>query len=331
METQIITLHEDRNVTLTVYRQAIGGEFSYVTKRPAVLILPGGGYQMCSDREADPVAFPYLQAGYHVFILRYSVREYAQWPTPLEDYEEAMSLIRGKAETWAVDPEKIAVIGFSAGGHLAGCAATMSRNRPNAAVLGYPVLMGEHARVCSPTAPDVISAVDRNTCPCFVFATRTDQVVPIENSLRMLLALTKAGVSFESHIYAYGPHGFSTGDPSVQNPDDGLCSRAPGWVADSIGWLEDTFGRFQADGFSQPRYRNPDNAPFLCADCTIGRLMDVPAAAELLRPLLAAASQDHPIEGIAKRISLRSALGFAKVPDTVVAELDEKLSKIPNK
>ena len=71
MRVEQIVLNEKRNVTLTVYLQEVGGEFRNVVKRPAMLVLPGGGYQMCSDREADPVAMPYLKAGYQVFILRY--------------------------------------------------------------------------------------------------------------------------------------------------------------------------------------------------------------------------------------------------------------------
>ena len=94
MRVEQIVLNEKRNVTLTVYLQEVGGEFRNVVKRPAMLVLPGGGYQMCSDREADPVAMPYLKAGYQVFILRYSVRADAVWPNPLEDYEQAMELIR---------------------------------------------------------------------------------------------------------------------------------------------------------------------------------------------------------------------------------------------
>ena len=78
MRTEVITLNAERNVSLTAYLQSAGGEFGNVAKRPAILILPGGGYQFCSNREADPVAMPFLAAGYHAFILRYSVREYAE-------------------------------------------------------------------------------------------------------------------------------------------------------------------------------------------------------------------------------------------------------------
>lgn len=247
MKTEALTLNQARNVTLTAYIQGVGGEFLPVTRRPAVLVLPGGGYQMCSDREADPVAYTYLKAGYQVFILRYSVEKNAVWPNPLNDYELAMETIRAKADEWGLYPDKVAVIGFSAGGHLAACAAVMSKNRPNAAILGYAVTMGEAVRECCPTAPDVIEAVSAKTCPCFLFATRDDSVVDVVNSIRMMDALAKAGVAFESHIYAYGPHGFSTGETSLQNPEIALCPRAKNWVSDSIGWLRDTLGDFGPD------------------------------------------------------------------------------------
>lgn len=141
MKTETIILNEQRNVSLTCYLLSVGGEFTNITKRPAVLILPGGGYQMCSEREADPIAMEYLKAGYHVFILRYSVQKYAAWSNPLEDYEQAMSFVREHGNEWNIFTDKIAVIGFLAGGHLAACAATMSKNRPDATILGYPVIL----------------------------------------------------------------------------------------------------------------------------------------------------------------------------------------------
>ena len=92
-----IVLNRKRHVSLTVMVQDVGGEFRGVTARPAVLILPGGGYMFCSDREAEPVAMPYLKAGFQAFILRYSLREDSAWPQPLRDYEQAMTLIREHA------------------------------------------------------------------------------------------------------------------------------------------------------------------------------------------------------------------------------------------
>ena len=133
------------------------------------------------------------------------------------DYEQAMEYILENAEKWHVMKDRIAVVGFSAGGHLAGAAATMGRHRPAAAILGYPVLMQETALELGLSMPGIPENVDENTCPCFLFATRTDSVVPIQNTIDMLNALNRYQTSFECHIYGYGPHGFSTGDHSVQN------------------------------------------------------------------------------------------------------------------
>ena len=259
MNIERIVLNEERNVTLTAYIQDVGGEFQHVTKRPGILILPGGGYQMCSDREADPVAMPYLKAGYQAFILRYSVKKDSLWPNPLEDYEMAMELIRSKGAEWNLYEDKVAVIGFSAGGHLAASAATMSRNRPNAAILGY-ALANDDVKRYNQTAPNAVDAVDENTCPCFIFSSRTDNVVPIENSLEFMTALSKYNISFESHIYAFGPHGFSTCDNSIQLKSPYICDRIPNWVGDSIGWLKEVMGDFSKEGMTEAvlAYRSND-------------------------------------------------------------------------
>jgi acetyl esterase/lipase len=149
MLSETIVLNKERNVTLTSYIQPVGGEFTYINKRLAVIVIPGGGYQFCSDREAEIVAFEYLRAGYHAFVLGYSIKENAVWPNPLNDYEQAMELIRSRAEEWHIYEDKIAVLGFSAGGHLASAAATMSKNRLNAALLGYTVIRGRCALIAA--------------------------------------------------------------------------------------------------------------------------------------------------------------------------------------
>lgn len=255
MNIEKIVLNEERRVTLTAYLQGVGGEFRNIVRRPAMLILPGGGYRMCSEREADPIAFPYLEAGFQTFILRYSVKENAVWPNPLNDYEQAITLIRERAEEWGVVPDKIAVIGFSAGGHLACAAATMSVNRPNAAILGY-ALCGEDVKRYFPEAPGTIESVDEKTCPCFLFHTRNDNVVPVSNTLDFASALTRAGVPYECHVYSFGPHGFSVGDATVLTGfrvnDPRITERARDWVGDSIGFLREVFGDFDDDGFTKP-------------------------------------------------------------------------------
>ena len=256
MNIEKIVLNEERHVTLTAYLQGVGGEFRNIARRPAMLILPGGAYRMCSEREADPIAFPYLEAGFQAFILRYSVRENATWPNPLNDYEQAITLIRERAEEWGIAPDKIAVIGFSAGGHLACAAATMSVNRPNAAILGY-ALCGNDVKHFFPEAPGTIESVDEKTCPCFLFHTCNDNVVSVHNALDFASALSRAKVPYECHIYSFGPHGISVGDATVLTnyyaADPIVTDRAKHWVPDSIGFLREIFGDFGVDGFTKPR------------------------------------------------------------------------------
>ena len=343
---EVIDLNKAHEATLTCYRQQVNGEFPNIPKRPVMIVIPGGGYQMCSEREADPIALPYLEAGYHVFILRYAVKKNAKWPNPLRDYEDAVRLIRGKAEEWALYPDKVAVVGFSAGGHLAGAAATLSAPecRPNAALLGYAVLNEQSAKECEATAPDLVSAVDQDTCPCFLFATRNDNIVPIANSLSFMEALNKAGISFESHIYAYGPHGFSTGNSAVMAPGSNLCSRATGWVKDSIEWLKDVFGEFGSGELTDPkcgRYVNADAAGGFSIDNTMGYLMRDPRSRQILAPLLEAWKQQAGrqesqedeggnalAEAISQRMTLREILSYANLPKEAVDNLDTALKSI---
>ena len=347
MDREVIVLNKERNVTLTAYIQKVGGEFPNITKRPAVIVIPGGGYHFCSDREAEPVAFAYLKAGYHAFILRYSINEDARWPNPLSDYEQAMELIRSRAEEWNIYENKIAVVGFSAGGHLAACAATMAKSRPNAAILGYPVLMGEYVKMCLKSAPDVVSAVDKNTCPCFVFSTRTDNVVPIINSVSFLNSLTEHDISFECHIYSYGPHGYSTGDSSLLAPGTDISNRAHNWVNDSIEWLKEVFGEFGHGNMTEPKYKNlitGDNENYLSADCTIKHLMKNDNAKDIIAPVIeqlrdkisSAFGGDQLDEKDLRteyifRLKLRDVLEIAGMSQETIKRLDEQLHKIPNK
>lgn len=343
MKKESICINEDRNVLLTAYIQETDGEFAPIGKRPAVLILPGGGYQMCSEREADPVAFPYLKAGYHVCILRYSVGQNATWPQPLSDYEAAMELIKSRSEEWKLYPDKIAVVGFSAGGHLAGAAATMAKNRPAAAILGYAVLNDE-VKDCNPTAPSLIKEVDGHTCPCFIFASRTDTIVPVANSLEFMQALEQNGISFESHIYAYGPHGFSICESPILDPNASVCARVPNWVQDSIGWLKDVLGDFKNGEMTEPVCRlnlNADSMDVLSVDCTLGYLMSKPLAKELIQEIMQQASSSHSAqraEGMnleasmkmAEKMTFREVLAFGNTSKEMVEQLDRRLRAIPN-
>lgn len=205
--------------------------------RPAILILPGGGYAMTSDREAEPVALRFLAKGFAVFVLRYSVQP-SRYPVALLEAAEAMRLIRANADQWHVNPAQVAVLGFSAGGHLAANLATSVGDedireqggmdpdavRPNALMLSYPVitagkyahrgsfqcLLGDQAH--NQALLDKFSIekhIDAKTPPVFVWHTTTDDAVPVENTLMLIQACRAAGVSIEAHLFPEGSHGLS--------------------------------------------------------------------------------------------------------------------------
>lgn len=338
MRTETFVLNKDRNVTLTAYLQDVGGEFDRIVKRPAMLVLPGGGYAMCSEREADPVAFQYIRAGYQTFVLRYSVGEFNTWPNPLNDFDAAMEMIRANADEWHIYPNKIATIGFSAGGHLAAAAATMAVNRPNAALMGYAVA-GNDVKMCVSNAPDTTLAVDKNTCPCFIFHSRTDNMVLVDNSVQFMQALLKHDISFESHIYAFGPHGFSTCDPSVKYGDTPMCGRIKNWVSDSLEWLQEVFGTFGDKEMTTPRIKakiNGDTDEFLSLECTIGKLLDNEESCKLVQPLLEKAQVYETLTSgtlygnLLRRMKGQDILGFMGGGSVDLSALGTKICAIRN-
>ncbi len=238
MKSVEYVFHEENNVRLVGYIQDRSPEYASIQVRPAVLILPGGGYSICSDRFADCVAYGYLNAGYHAFVLRYTLQQKGLWPQPLLDYDAAMSCILDHAEEWGIDTARIAVCGSSAGGHLAACAATMGVHRPAAAILGYPALRQDAADSCAPGMPSPLDYVDEHTCPCFIYGARDDELVAINSSIDLQQVLYAHGVPFEVHIYARGRHGFGLGKrPHVEED-----LRAARWMEDSIAWLNETWG-----------------------------------------------------------------------------------------
>ena len=159
------------------------------------------------------------------------------------DNEEAIELIKSSSQEWQVAEDRICVVGFSAGGHLAAACACLSKYRPAACILGYPVITKETVSVYLENAPGIPESVSEKTSPIFVFSSRTDSTVPIDNTIRLLDALTKNNIPYESHIYAYANHGFTTCDSWVQNRS-WICTRTPDWVEDSIEWLKDSIGDF---------------------------------------------------------------------------------------
>lgn len=339
MEKELIVLNEERHVTLTAYVQEVNGEFGF-DKRPAILILPGGGYAMCSDREADPVAAAYLKAGYQAFILRYSTGAHKAWPNPLNDYEQAMALIKENAEKWHLDKTRIAAVGFSAGGHLCACAATIAQHKPAAAILVYPAILKDICDLCQPGMPQPNEYVAADTCPCFLVAARDDRTVDIKNSLMMQLALAEQGIAFESHTYSYGGHGFSTAEEWINT--NRVSRRVPHWVPDSIDWLTEIFGTLTAKGFVEPDIKismNANNAPVLSVECTLGHIRKQPEAVQaILQPLFVgikavAAARGYAEEGLMTAVSantVRELMEMVQVPDEAILQIDKALHEISN-
>ncbi len=249
--------------TLTAYLIDDNSTYPARRMRPAVLICPGGGYGFCSEREAEPVALQYMAAGYTAFVLDYSVAP-NRYPEPQKDVSEAIKLIRSHADEWGIDKDKIAIMGFSAGGHLAASLATMwdkeplrtedGANRPNAAILCYPVIssfpeiahMGSFDALCGDDAELKVEMsleyqVSEKTPPCFLWHTFEDNAVPVENSLVFAAALKKAGVSCEMHIFPYGDHGLSLANSDTAWGEGGIVERVQEWVPLSIKWLNALF------------------------------------------------------------------------------------------
>ena len=231
--TQQINDHE--GVTLTCYVQDMSAEMSNMNRRPAILIFPGGGYHFCSDREAEPIALAYAAKGYNAFVLRYSLQEQSQFPRPLTDAEDALEHIKTQANKYHIDPNKIAVIGFSAGGHLAAMLSTAGRLRPSATLLGYPAVLRE-PKVWEYPVPKV----DRKTPEMFLFHTDKDDLVSTKNILHMMQELHRNNIPMECHLFRSGVHGLSLSNEIVSNGSNKMIEpRFAAWFDLSITWLEE--------------------------------------------------------------------------------------------
>lgn len=234
-------------------------------RRPCVLICPGGGYAMCSQREAEPVALQYLKEGYNAFVLWYTVAP-KHFPHALREVAASVELIHRNAEAWNCDESFVAILGFSAGGHLAALYSNaydwpevrevLPESKPvQASVLCYPVISADPAVAHMGSfeclighLPLTAEETERFSCdrlvrdttpPAFLWHTSEDNCVPVQNSLRYATALADHHVPFELHIFPYGYHGMS------------LCTRetldgeiTPGmqhaqcWVEESCRWLK---------------------------------------------------------------------------------------------
>ena len=220
----------------------------------AFVIFPGGGYGGLADHEGRGYALWLNDHGITGFVVKYRLGSHGyRHPSMLQDAARAVRLVRAKAPDWKIDPRRIGIIGSSAGGHLASTLLThfdlgqpdaadpIDRQscRPDVGVLCYAVIsMGEFTHQGSkanllgknPSEELVKSLsnelqVTSDTPPCFIWHTWEDNAVKVENSLMFAMALRKAGVPFDLHVYEHGQHGI------------GLANGHP-WSSECLFWLK---------------------------------------------------------------------------------------------
>ena len=233
-------------------------------KRPCMVVCPGGGYGMCSQRESEPIALKFLQEGFNVFVITYSVAPH-RFPTQLRQVAALMELIYNNADEWNCDTSKIAIIGFSAGGHLAAHYSTMfdctevravfpESKSVNASILCYPVISAEEVTAHMGSfenllghKPDNQAEIDYFSCdknvkpttpPAFLWHTAEDSCVPLKNSLLYAEALWRNNVPVELHVYPFGGHGLSTCDSQTIDDMTSVYDYNSAWIPAAKKWLK---------------------------------------------------------------------------------------------
>ena len=268
---QRIELNEQgsKNAFVTTYIMEANPELP-VKKRPTIVICPGGGYEFVSYRESEPVALQYLARGYNVVVLRYSIYPDATYPTALLELGRVVQMLRERADEWLIDENKIVLMGFSAGGHLAasyscfwtkaflsdtlGCDKDMLK--PNGVILSYPVITsGEYAHRGSFVSllgdrydelveeMSLENQVTGSNPPTFLWHTVTDVDVPVENSLLFTRALKDKNILVELHLYSEGPHGLALANEFTAVNETQIVPSCQTWVELAHLWMTKIFAK----------------------------------------------------------------------------------------
>ena len=246
------------SIDLTAYCPDVKERDDRNELRTGIVICGGGAYAYVSERETEPVALRFAAMGFNTYVVQYRVAP-NRFPCGVQDLAAAVAYVRENAARYQQHPERIAVLGFSAGGHAAASLGVMwpspelwspiSRTpeevRPNAMILGYPVISaGEHAHrgsfenLTGSTDPEVHSMysieklVTEDTPPAFLWTTWDDAAVPSQNTICMADALREYGIQAEVHIYPHGAHGLSLGDKTT------WCGNPDMLEPDVTGWPE---------------------------------------------------------------------------------------------
>ena len=243
----------ETEAVLTAYCRGRTGMVADDGARWAVLVIPGGAYARIAPAEAEPVALAFAAAGVQAFVLSYSVLP-AQWPRQFLEGAAALAWLRGHGEEYGFRPDRVAVCGFSAGGHLAGCLSCLwdhpilrkelglspAQARPDAAILCYPVV--NEARFIAPLGGTEELRLDRrvpeNHPPAFLWATLGDATVPVDNTLDYARALRERGVPFELHLFQDGPHAMGLADREGARDEAHYNAHAAAWHGLCVDWLK---------------------------------------------------------------------------------------------
>lgn len=318
---KLIEVQLNQYATLIGFLHEPDAEMGNIDTYPAILVLPGGGFRICSKREGEPVAMAFFAEGYQAFVLDYThvtKKKDATIEEPMQDVQLALAHLQEHEGDYRIAPHKTAMIGFSGGGHLASASATHGPLRPDALVLGYPGIV--HSDLRALECPDIIESVDENTPPTFLFSTRDDQVTPPVHPLTFAQALNAAGVDFELHIFRSGVHGLSlatsltcSGDKKNVNP---IFAQ---WFPMCIQWLMDKLGDFKIYGVNDGRFGQYG------IDTPLDVLLKNEEAKQIVMeslPMIAQA-QNHPMMQTA---TLRQIQGYVpQISKEMMEELDAKL------
>lgn len=255
--------NSDNDAFLEIYISDKVGDFV----RNAILVIPGGGYKnVCSDREGEPIAQAFIPYGYNAFVLHYSVDK-KPFPSHLIQCSKAMKHIRDNAQKYNINSEKIFVVGFSAGGHLAATLGTMwnkeeiykeidmpfGYNKPSGMMLIYPVISEKYHKMSFQNlwqkeeisqseayASSVENHVSKDTSPAYIIHSSNDEIVDVKNSLALANALATNEIKFEMHIYPDAPHGVALGNKITKcGVEKWSNSAIAEWVKNAVVWAEE--------------------------------------------------------------------------------------------
>ena len=252
-------------VTAYIADETVGDKYR---KRPAIMVIPGGGYTHIGLREGEPIALAFLERGFNAFVFIYTCNE----PYPVQQFEASLAEAYIKTEFTDYIENELAVIGFSAGAHLAACLGALPAEkavadklsevaffknkkfekylRPDALILCYPVISSDE-KVWHKGSFDVLTngdngliaalsiekRIDRSFPPTYVWHTANDDCVNVMNSIKLVEALAKNDVPFSYHVYGKGVHGLSLATPHLIKHKGELSADVTGWIDEAVAFL----------------------------------------------------------------------------------------------